>query len=77
LDDELGDITTGQTMTMAPPIVKGKVLAGNSVANWACAAGAPPCAYSTGRDKGVLIGAPVQAVLRRRSWRTRLRATSA
>ncbi len=45
----LGDINTGQTMTMAPLVVKDKVLVGNTgrIA-WR--------AYSTGPDKDVLIG---------------------
>ncbi len=62
----LGDITRGETMTMAPLIVKDKVLVGNSggemgVRGWLTAldlkTGAIKWrAYSTGPDKDVLIG---------------------
>jgi lanthanide-dependent methanol dehydrogenase len=35
----LGDINEGETITIAPLAVKGKILIGNSAAKWACAAG--------------------------------------
>jgi len=63
---KLGDITSGETITMAPIVVKGKVLVGNSggemgVRGWLQAldaqTGTPVWkAYSTGPDKEVLIG---------------------
>ena len=63
---QLGDINTGETMTMAPLVVKDKVLVGNSggefgVRGWLTAldAGSGKIAwraYSTGPDKDVLIG---------------------
>jgi PQQ-dependent dehydrogenase (methanol/ethanol family) len=63
---KLGDITHGETMTMAPLVVKGKVLVGNSggelgVRGWLTALDAATGkvawrAYSTGPDKDVLIG---------------------
>ena len=62
----LGEIATGQSITMAPLIVKGKVLVGNSggelgVRGWLVALDAASGeelwrAYSTGPDKDVLIG---------------------
>ena len=62
----LGDIAKGETVTMAPLVVKGKVLVGNSggemgVRGWLTAldAGSGKIAwraYSTGPDKDVLIG---------------------
>ncbi|HEX8830722.1 MAG TPA: methanol/ethanol family PQQ-dependent dehydrogenase [Longimicrobium sp.] len=62
----LGDINRGETMTMAPLVVKGKVLVGNSggemgVRGWLTALEAESGkvawrAYSTGPDKDVLIG---------------------
>jgi PQQ-dependent dehydrogenase (methanol/ethanol family) len=62
----LGDINTGQTITMAPLVAKGKVLVGNSggemgVRGWLTALDAATGqiawrAYSTGPDKDVLIG---------------------
>ena len=62
----LGDIATGQSITMAPIVVKGKVLVGNSggelgVRGWLAALDASTGevawrAYSTGPDKDVLIG---------------------
>ena len=71
---KLGDISRGETMTMAPLVVKGKVLVGNSggelgVRGWLTALDAATGkiawrAWSTGPDKDVLIGAVVQAVLR-------------
>jgi PQQ-dependent dehydrogenase (methanol/ethanol family) len=63
----LGDIRTGETMTMAPLVVKGLVLVGNSggeygVRGWLTALDASNGkqawrAYSTGPDREVLIGA--------------------
>jgi PQQ-dependent dehydrogenase (methanol/ethanol family) len=63
---KLGDITKGETVTMAPLVVKGKVLVGNSggelgVRGWLTALDAKSGrvawrAYSTGPDKDVLIG---------------------
>jgi PQQ-dependent dehydrogenase (methanol/ethanol family) len=63
---KLGDISIGETMTMAPLVVKGKVLVGNSggelgVRGWITALDAKSGkrlwrAYSTGPDKDVLIG---------------------
>ena len=62
----LGDINKGETVTMAPLVVKGKVLVGNSggemgVRGWLTALDAASGkilwrAYSTGPDKDVLIG---------------------
>ena len=63
---QLGDINKGETITMAPLVVKGKVLVGNSggefgVRGWLTALDAATGtvvwrAYSTGPDKDVLIG---------------------
>ena len=63
---KLGDINRGETMTMAPLVVKGKVLVGNSggemgVRGWLTALDARSGeiawrAYSTGPDADVLIG---------------------
>ncbi|MGE5537541.1 MAG: PQQ-dependent dehydrogenase, methanol/ethanol family [Gemmatimonas sp.] len=63
---KLGEITKGETMTMAPLVVKGKVLVGNSggefgVRGWLTALDETSGkiawrAYSTGPDKDVLIG---------------------
>jgi lanthanide-dependent methanol dehydrogenase len=63
----LGDITKGESITMAPLVVKGKVLVGNSggefgVRGWLAALDENTGkivwrAYSTGPDKDVLIGA--------------------
>ena len=62
----LGDVSRGETMTMAPLVVRGKVLVGNSggelgVRGWLTALDAATGkiawrAYSTGPDKDVLIG---------------------
>jgi PQQ-dependent dehydrogenase (methanol/ethanol family) len=62
----IGDINKGETLTMAPLVVKGKVLVGNSggemgVRGWLTALDAKTGrmmwrAYSTGPDKDVLIG---------------------
>lgn len=62
----LGDINRGETMTMAPLVVKGKVLVGNSggefgVRGWLTALDAATGAvawraYSTGPDREVLLG---------------------
>jgi lanthanide-dependent methanol dehydrogenase len=62
----IGDINRGETMTMAPLVVKGKVLVGNSggemgVRGWLTALDAATGeiawrAYSTGPDSDVLIG---------------------
>jgi lanthanide-dependent methanol dehydrogenase len=62
----LGDINRGETVTMAPIVVKGKVLVGNSggefgVRGWLTALDAATGrvawrAYSTGPDREVLIG---------------------
>jgi PQQ-dependent dehydrogenase (methanol/ethanol family) len=67
----LGDIDLGETMTMAPLVVKGKVLVGNSggemgVRGWLTALDARSGkvlwrAYSTGPDKEVLIGKDFRA----------------
>ncbi|HYE20209.1 MAG TPA: PQQ-binding-like beta-propeller repeat protein, partial [Tepidisphaeraceae bacterium] len=63
---KLGDINKGETITMAPLVVKGKVLVGNSggefgVRGWLCALDAKTGkvawrAYATGPDRDVLIG---------------------
>jgi lanthanide-dependent methanol dehydrogenase len=63
---QLGDINRGETMTMAPLVVKGKVLVGNSggefgVRGWLTALNVNDGsvawrAYSTGPDEDVLIG---------------------
>jgi PQQ-dependent dehydrogenase (methanol/ethanol family) len=63
---KLGDINRGETMTMAPLVVRGKVLVGNSggelgVRGWLAALDATDGsllwrAYSTGPDREVLIG---------------------
>ncbi len=68
---KLGDINLGETMTMAPLVVKGKVLVGNSggemgVRGWLTALDENSGdivwrAYSTGSDKDVLIGSDFQA----------------
>jgi alcohol dehydrogenase (cytochrome c) len=68
---KLGDINKGETMTMAPLVVKDKVLVGNSggemgVRGWITALNVDDGkmawrAYSTGPDKDVLIGADFQA----------------
>ena len=60
---KLGDIHQGETMTMAPIVVKGKVLAGNSggefgVRGWIAAVDAADGkiawrAYNTGPDVGI------------------------
>jgi PQQ-dependent dehydrogenase (methanol/ethanol family) len=64
---KVGDITKGESITMAPLVVKGKVLVGNSggefgVRGWLTALDAKTGklawrAYHTGPDKDVLIGA--------------------
>jgi PQQ-dependent dehydrogenase (methanol/ethanol family) len=64
---KVGDINAGESMTMAPLVVKGKVLIGNSggefgVRGWLTALDADSGkiawrAYGTGPDKDVLIGA--------------------
>ncbi len=64
---KLGDVNKGETITMAPLVVKGKVLVGNSggefgVRGWLVALDAGTGAlvwkaYSTGPDNEVLIGA--------------------
>jgi PQQ-dependent dehydrogenase (methanol/ethanol family) len=64
---KLGDINLGETMTMAPLIVKGKVIVGNSggelgVRGWLAGLDADTGkliwrAYGTGPDSDVLIGA--------------------
>jgi len=64
---KLGDFTRGETITMAPLVVKGKVLVGNSggemgVRGWITALDAATGkiawrAYNTGPDSDVLIGA--------------------
>ena len=63
---KVGDISTGESLTMAPLVVKGKVLVGNSggefgVRGWLTALDENTGkiawrAYSTGPDKDVLIG---------------------
>lgn len=63
---KLGDINLGESITMAPLVVKGKVLVGNSggefgVRGWLKVVGAQSVkvdwtAYSTGPDSEVLIG---------------------
>ncbi|HEX4293588.1 MAG TPA: PQQ-dependent dehydrogenase, methanol/ethanol family [Rhizomicrobium sp.] len=63
---KLGEITRGQTLTMAPVVVKGKVLVGNSggemgIRGWVTALDENTGriawrAYSVGPDKDVLIG---------------------
>jgi PQQ-dependent dehydrogenase (methanol/ethanol family) len=63
---KLGEISRGQTLTMAPLVVKGKILVGNSggemgVRGWLTALDESTGkvawrAYSTGPDKDVLIG---------------------
>ena len=63
---KLGDINKGETITMAPLVVKGKVLVGNSggelgVRGWLVALNSDDGsiawkAYSTGPDSEVLIG---------------------
>ncbi|WP_434113066.1 methanol/ethanol family PQQ-dependent dehydrogenase [Methylocaldum sp. GT1TLB] len=68
---KLGDINRGESMTMAPLVVKGKVLVGNSggefgVRGWLTALDANTGkiawrAYTTGPDKDVLIGPEFKA----------------
>ncbi len=63
---KMGDINLGETMTMAPIVVKGKVIVGNSggelgVRGWIAALDAASGvevwrAYNTGPDEDVLIG---------------------
>jgi PQQ-dependent dehydrogenase (methanol/ethanol family) len=63
---KVGDITVGETLTMAPIVVKGKVILGNSggemgIRGWLTALDAGTGAiawraYHTGPDKDVLIG---------------------
>jgi PQQ-dependent dehydrogenase (methanol/ethanol family) len=63
---KLGDINKGESMTMAPLVVKGKVLVGNSGGEFGVRGGLTALdaatgaiawrAYSTGPDKDVLIG---------------------
>jgi PQQ-dependent dehydrogenase (methanol/ethanol family) len=65
-NSKLGDINSGETITMAPLVVKGKVLVGNSggeygVRGWLTALDAGTGkiawrAFSTGSDEDVLIG---------------------
>lgn len=65
-DSKIGDINIGETITMAPLVVKNKVLVGNSggeygVRGWLAALDADDGhivwkAYSTGPDQDVLIG---------------------
>ena len=67
---KLGDINRGETMTMAPLVVKGKVLVGNSggefgIRGWLTAVDATTGAiawraYSSGPDTDVLIGPEFQ-----------------
>src|SRR5207244_5791293 len=67
---KLGDINSGESMTMAPLVVKGKVLVGNSggefgVRGWLTALDADTGklawrAYSTGSDADCLIGPQFQ-----------------
>jgi PQQ-dependent dehydrogenase (methanol/ethanol family) len=67
---KLGDVNRGETMTMAPLVVKGRVLVGNSggelgVRGWLTALDAASGAivwraYSTGPDADVLLGAEFQ-----------------
>ena len=75
----LGDINIGETITMAPLVVKGKVLVGKAAARSACAAGSPRStqdgkiawhAYSTGPDKDVLIGPDFKPFYDRTAART-------
>ena len=69
----VGDINKGESMTMAPLVVKGKVLVGNSggefgVRGWLTALDGKTGkiawrAYTAGPDKDVLIGTAVQTIL--------------
>ena len=69
----VGDINKGESMTMAPLVVKGKVLVGNSggefgVRGWLTALDGKTGkiawrAYTAGPDKDVLIGSAFQAIL--------------
>ena len=71
---QLGDISKGETVTMAPLVVKGKVLVGNSggemgVRGWLTALDVRTGklvwrAYTTGPDKDVLIGSRFQPFYR-------------
>jgi glucose dehydrogenase len=75
---KVGDINRGESMTMAPLVVKNKVLVGNSggefgVRGWLTALDAESGtvawrAYSTGPDTDVLIGATVSTLLSPRPW---------
>src|SRR5918911_361644 len=70
---KLGDINSGESITMAPLVVNGKVLVGNSggefgVRGWVTALDAATGsivwrAYSTGPDRDVLIGPPLPPFL--------------
>jgi glucose dehydrogenase len=72
---QLGDISRGESMTMAPLVVKDKVLVGNSggefgVRGWLTALDARTGkqawrAYSTGPDSDVLIGPDFKPSIRR------------
>ena len=71
---KLGDINQGETITMAPLVVKGKVLIGNSggemgVHGWVTALNEEDGkiawrAYGTGPDSDVLIGPDFKPLLR-------------
>jgi len=72
---KLGEISRGQTLTMAPLAVKGKILVGNSggemgIRGWLTAVDETTGkiawrAYSTGPDKDVLIGSDFHAFYKR------------
>jgi len=52
---KLGEINRGETITMAPIVVKGKVLVGNSGGEWEFAAGSP----RSMKTPALLSGAPI------------------
>jgi alcohol dehydrogenase (cytochrome c) len=49
---KLGEISKGETITMAPLVVKGRVLVGNSGGNLVCAAGSRPLRPRPARSPG-------------------------
>ena len=49
---KLGEIAKGETMTMAPLVVRGKVLVGNSGGEMGCAAGSPRSTRIAARSRG-------------------------
>ena len=75
---QMGDINRGETITMAPIVVKGKVIVGyRAAARWACAAGSPRSTRRRARNLARVQYRPghrhesrpaLQTILRARSW---------